>query len=190
MTDSAVFADIVKVASPVKANIDEKSGDEFFSEFDREVLEGMQSFHNHPSELLRIAMPALLSLALCPFTLYLYQPLTTLFWDPETFKAGAPNINDAINCFLAPAGLVYATSFGFAFQQALSKQTNVLTRITFEVGLLDQIITITSKLSIASDIRLEIYKAIKCEAIFMVLQIANKPLSKFKNVPDEDIKGE
>jgi hypothetical protein len=59
----------------------------------------------------------------------MYTPFTTFIWPKETFPI-APDINDAIACFLAPAGLVYATSFGFAFQQALSKQTHIIEKVT------------------------------------------------------------
>ena len=123
--------------------------DEFLTAFDQEVLASMGRFTNRPGELFRIASPALLSLALCPATLYLYIPLVGIFWPTETY-ATPPNINEAIACFLAPAGLVYATSFGFAFQQALYKQREILQKVSHELGLLDQIATLTTKLSLPS----------------------------------------
>ena len=166
---------------------DDLEDEDFLTPFDKEILDSMGSFNNRPLELLRIAGPALLSLALCPATLYLYQPFTKLFW-PN--RAAAPDINEAIACFLAPAGLVYATSFGFAFQQALSKQREVLQKVSYELGLIDQIVTLTSKISLPSlKHRMDIYRAIKAEAIFMVLQVQNREPSSFRHKPTVDVKG-
>ena len=178
--------------SVMTSNIDdvkdtEFEEDSFLTPFDTEVLDSMGSFNNRPLELLRISTPALLSLALCPATLYLYRPFATLFW--PNF-AVPPDINEAIACFLAPAGLVYATSFGFAFQQALSKQREVLQKVSHELGLIDQVVTLTSKISLPSlKHRMDIYRAIKAEAIFMVLQVQNREPSSFINKPTVDIKG-
>ena len=163
--------------------------DEFITAFDREVLDSLLSSYNRPAELFRIALPAMLSLALCPLTLYMYVPFTTFIWPPEEYPV-APNINDAIACFLAPAGLVYATSFGFAFQQALSKQHHILTKVTGEISMVDQIATFATRLTFKLPlIRREIYKAVKAEAIFMVLQILNREPNSYVNKPDEDVKG-
>ena len=161
----------------------------FLSAFDKEVLTSMSKFNSRPAEMFRIAGPALISLALCPATLYLYLPLVNLFWPPDKYIV-PPNINEAIACFLAPAGLVYATSFGFAFQQALSKQQEVMQKITYELGLLDQIATLASKLSLPSlKHRMNIYRAVKAEAVFMILQIGDRDSYSFKNSPVEDVKG-
>ena len=161
----------------------------FFSEFDKEVARSLGKHLNSTRELLRIASPALLSLALCPATLYMYEPLVDVFWPASDGFDSQPDINEAIACFLAPAGLVYATSFGFAFQQALSKQIEVMTRVAHEIGLLDQIATLTSKLDMANwRQRSEIYRAVKAEAIFMILQLERKQPKDFVNVPLEDVK--
>lgn len=164
-----------------------KENDDFFSEFDLEVLGNLGSFNNRPLQLAMVSFPALLSLALCPFTLYLYEPLTSFFWPPNRFSV-LPDINEAIGCFLAPAGLVYATSFGFAFQSALTKQQAILDKITYELGLLDQIVTLCTKISFPSlKHRMMIYKAVKAEAIFTTLQIMNTTQDKFVNKPSEDV---
>lgn len=174
--------------SPAPENATDDIDDEFMSAFDKEVVQSMRSFTNRPSELIRVSSPALLSLALCPATLYLYQPLVTLFWPPDDFVA-PPNINEAIACFLAPAGLVYATSFGFAFQQALHKQGEILQKVSYELGLLDQIVTLTSKLALPSLVhRMAIYRAVKAEAIFMALQIVKRDPDQFRNTPRENVK--
>ncbi|XP_033729314.1 immunoglobulin A1 protease autotransporter-like, partial [Pecten maximus] len=161
---------------------------EFLSNFDLEVLESLHSSYNKPLELLKISFPALLSLGLCPFTLYLYEPFTTFLWPPDEYET-PPDINDAIACFLAPAGLVYATSFGFAFQQALNKQRDILDKLTTEISMIDQIATFSSKLKlINSNIRREIYYAVKCEAVFMVLQILNREQTSYHYKPNVDVK--
>ena len=78
---------------------------------------------NDPMELLYLSLPCLVSLALCPMTLYLYQPLVDAFWwDDSLNMVVLPNVNEAILCFLMPAGVVYATSFGFAIETAVAKQ--------------------------------------------------------------------
>ena len=160
---------------------------EFFTDFDLEVLGSLGSFNSRPLQLVRVATPALLSLALCPATLYLYEPLVTFFWPPYKFRT-PPDINEAIACFLAPAGLVYATSFGFAFQQALTKQQTILNKMTHELGLLDQIVTMVSKINLPSlHSRMAIYKAVKAEAIFVTLQVMNTTSHNFKNKPKEDV---
>ena len=159
----------------------------FLNDFDVEALESLKTFNNRPSQLCKIAAPAVLSLALCPFLLYIYGPMVTLFWPNKTAQ---PNINEAIACFLAPAGLVYATSFGFAFQQVLTKQHDLLAKISYEIGLLDQILTLTSKLTLPTqEFRKSIYRSVKAEAMFMVLQIENREGSSFKHKPMENIKG-
>ena len=134
----------------------------FLTGFDKEVLRTMGASTNSVPELLRIATPALLSLALCPGTLYLYEPLVNAFWPFEKGFQVPPDINEAIACFLAPAGLVYATCFGFAFQQALTKQTEIRAKVSHEIGLLDQISTLASKLTMptVSD-KMDIYQAVK-----------------------------
>lgn len=162
---------------------------EFLTAFDLEVLASLHSSYNRPSELFRISIPALISLGLCPFTLYLYEPFTLFLWPKDEYDS-PPDINDAIACFLAPAGLVYATSFGFAFQQALTKQRDILEKVTTEISMIDQIATFSSKLKLtSSNIRLGIYHAIKTEAVFMVLQILNREQTSYHSKPSEDVKG-
>ncbi|XP_067664660.1 uncharacterized protein [Haliotis asinina] len=162
--------------------------DEFLSPFDIEVIDSLRTSHNRPQELIRIALPAVLSLALCPLTLYLYEPFTLFLW-PKDQYATPPDINDAIACFLAPAGLVYATSFGFAFQSALNKQHEILTKMTGEMSMIDHIATFTTKIRLPNKkLRLDIYRAIKAEAIFMILQLLDRDQSSYVNRPKEDVK--
>ena len=68
-----------------------------------------------------------MSLAFCPITLYTYQPLVETFWlNQNPSMVARPNVNEAILCFLMPAGIVYATFFGFAVEIAVAKQGVVL----------------------------------------------------------------
>lgn len=160
----------------------------FLSPFDNEVIEAFQTHRNRPLDLLKIAFPALLSLALCPFTLYLYSPLTTFIWPKAEFP-NAPDINDAIACFLAPAGLVYATSFGFAFQQALSKQTHIMDKVTKEISMIDQIATFCTRINLPKpSMRRSVYRCVKSEIIFMILQILDRRPDSFQQKPDENVK--
>jgi hypothetical protein len=85
-------------------------------QFDLEVMHTLRTFFNTVPELAWIMLPASMSLGFCPLTLFLHSPLVEFFWPVEKFSK-PPNINEPITCFLAPAGMVYAVSFGFAFQQ-------------------------------------------------------------------------
>ena len=99
-----------------KLSVSAMDEEPFFTDFDLEVLDSLRHCYNQPKELVRIAMPAVFSLALCPLTLFMFDPFRKFIW-PDSQLTGMPDINDAIACYLSPAGLVYATSFGFAFQQ-------------------------------------------------------------------------
>lgn len=106
------------------------SGDSFYKSFDREVLECIKCYYNQPKRLLRICLPAFISLFLTGAIMLVYQPLASCLW-PATAK---PDINTAITCFLSPAGLVYALSFGFTFQMVLEKHRRVLKKVGKDRG--------------------------------------------------------
>ena len=55
----------------------------------------------------------------------LYSPMASCLWPGQA----RPDINTAVTCFLAPAGLIYALSFGFTFQQVLDKHRGVLAKV-------------------------------------------------------------
>ncbi|XP_072163777.1 uncharacterized protein [Diadema setosum] len=144
----------------------------FLTMEDVETIHSMDLFFNQPLPLCRIALPALISLALCPLVLFIYSPVTAFFWPPDEFPEGVPNINDAIACFLAPAGLVYATSFGFSYQSAMQKQRSLISIVSNEVSKLDQIIVMTSHLSyITLKEKSKIYRYVKDEAVTIIRQI-------------------
>ncbi|XP_048754735.2 uncharacterized protein LOC125665868 [Ostrea edulis] len=159
----------------------------FLTEFDLEVLQFLQNFSNKPSELLKIGIPALVTICLGPIAMIFYHSTTEFFWPKEKYPQ-LPNNNQCVSCFLTPAGLVYAISFGFAFSSALNKQSDILNKVTEEISFLDQAATLASKLKMNSDVRMEIYHAIKCEAIYMILQIENKRPTNFTKRPTVDVK--
>ncbi|XP_022097094.1 LOW QUALITY PROTEIN: uncharacterized protein LOC110982762 [Acanthaster planci] len=144
----------------------------FLEKEDIDILDSMQTFFNRPLGLCRIAMPGLLSLAFCPLVLFIYTPVTQFFWPADRFPRGQPNINEVIACFLAPAGLVYATSFGFSYQSAMSKQRSLISIISHEIGLLDQIIILTSHM-VTTTYRQKaaMYRCVKEEVMSIILQI-------------------
>ena len=153
----------------VKSVVVQDHEEPFLSEFDKEAMDSLTAYNGRTRLVIKVAMPALLSLALCPATLYLYQPFVSTFWPADLFEV-PPDVNEAIACFLAPAGLVYATSFAFAFEQALGKQREIMAKIGHELGLLDQIVTITSKLTLPSNQdRMKIYRFERLFAIVYVV---------------------
>ncbi|XP_033123537.1 uncharacterized protein LOC117122146 isoform X3 [Anneissia japonica] len=82
-------------------------------------------------------------------------------------------------CFLAPAGLVYATSFGFSYQSALQKQRSLLSNISHESSLLDKLMLMTNQMSLISDkMKGMIYKTIKEEVLSIFLQIQHPEIIK------------
>ena len=105
-------------------NID--PSESFLGPCDHDTLFKFKVFQNNPIALFMLSLPAILSLAFCPATLYLAPVIVKHVWPPEVFPM-RPNVNDAISCFLTPSGLVYAIAFGFAFQEALTKQTTLAT---------------------------------------------------------------
>ena len=82
---------------------------------DKVLIYKLNLFGNNPWGLIQLAWPALISMAFCPMTIFLYMPMVKMFWPPEYFDA-IPDINNVIRGFLTPSGLVYAIAFGFAYQ--------------------------------------------------------------------------
>ena len=98
--------------------------EDFFKNEDQQTIRDFNRLPNKPMALFIMAFPSLISLALCPVTLILASPLMNLFWPREVFQT-SPKVNDVISCYLTPAGLIYAIAFGFAFQEAMEKQTKM-----------------------------------------------------------------
>ncbi|XP_071946583.1 uncharacterized protein [Antedon mediterranea] len=162
-----------------KKFIDEIAPQSFLTYDDLVVIDSMDGYSNRPLPLMMISGPALLSLGFCPVVLFLYSPLVGYFWPSERFPHGTPDVNDAIACFLAPAGLVYATSFGFSYQSALQKQRSLLSNISYESSLLDQVMVMTNQMSLISDdTKRKIFKIIKDEVLSIFLQIQHPDVVK------------
>ena len=73
--------------------------------------------------------------------------------------------------------------------QVLNKQHEILTKMTEEISMLDQIATCTIKLNLSLATKISILRALKTECVFMVLQILGRKVESFKNKPTEDING-
>ena len=159
----------------------------FFSEFDHVVIEGMKSYLSKFSELIRMALPSFGSLVLYMTLFALKTPLETYFWptchDP-TYT------NSAVAGFLMPSGFVFALSFGFMFEKAMERQLSVMRKITEELSMLDQILTLTAHFRfVDSEYAMAIYKAVKTEAIYMMVKIQNRPIDTFKGSESEQATG-
>lgn len=156
------------------------------TESDHESIESFLSYFNQPLQLLWISLPSLLTMALCPATLFLYKPMINLFWPPEIYPT-PPAINGVIGSFLTPAGLVYAIAFGFAFQEAMSKQNLITTKLASILTLLNHIVMMTS---LAEEIKplqkQQIIHALKEEVVCLMRKIMHKPNA---NPPPDSLNG-
>ncbi|KAK7115782.1 hypothetical protein V1264_001597 [Littorina saxatilis] len=137
-----------------------------FQKNDHEVIQRIQGQSAiNGKELMNILMPVTLSLGFCPLIVLLRESMVEFLWPPSLYPT-PPNINDAISCFLVPAGMVYAISFGFAFQQVISgfhvteigvhRQSEQLSKLLTLIGLLTCITTTTrvAMLRIVKDVTL------------------------------------
>ncbi|XP_069114229.1 uncharacterized protein [Argopecten irradians] len=153
---------------PKKASTSKRNKNCFLTDKDLEVVEYFTCFQNSAKELFRICLPSALTLGFCPLTLLLYSPMVRAIWPPDIYDV-TPNINEAIACFLVPSGMVYAVSFGFAFQQVLDKQTDIMKNITCDVRHINKLISMTKSIrSISEKTRIKMYAAIKREVISMM----------------------
>ena len=115
------YPDVVEITSR-KSTTDDRNTDSaegLYTYDDAETIHNFSIFQNNPLSLLKIATPALISIALCPLTIYI-QPKMLEFFYPD-FMGGRRNINDSVSIFLLPAGLVYAMAFAFALQDTHAK---------------------------------------------------------------------
>ncbi|XP_062573777.1 uncharacterized protein LOC134235655 [Saccostrea cucullata] len=148
----------------------------FYSKSDAEILEHLQMYQNNPRYLFKIAIPAVTSLIFCPMIMTAYKPIANFLWPNRT----QPAINEAIACFLAPAGMVYAVSFGFAFQQVLQKQIDITARLNNDFSEMELLMNLTTKLScLKSTTRMKMYIALK-EEIMAVVQYITE-MTELKN---------
>ncbi|XP_071107687.1 uncharacterized protein [Haliotis cracherodii] len=138
---------------------------------DKKVLQSITGQTNTFKELVKIVTPATLSLAFCPLTLFTHGLILEGFWPMNVFPR-APNINDGIACFLVPAGMVYAISFGFAFQAVFTRHLDTDRCISEEVNNMNRIISLVSRMQFPSPkTQLGILRVIKSEIIAMVQDV-------------------
>ena len=181
--------DVVFYQGLAQTKMNKNTKNAFTSPFDEEVIAQMKTFKHSTREFIHISVPALVTLIIGPTTVLFHHSTLEFFWTLEEYPT-IPNINQCVACFLTPAGLVYALSFGFAFQQALTKQNDVLNKMTNEISYLDQIATLTCKIKFKTgDTRASIYRALKSEAIYMMTLVQNRKVSSFRNKPVSDISG-
>ncbi len=115
----------------------------FFMPCESEMLAKLLKFQNSFTQLLRLSLPATLSIAFCPLALFFHGPIVEFMWPYAEFMT-APNINDALACYLVPAGLVYAIAFGFAYQEAISNQNRLVEKLTSVFVVMEQMVLLCS----------------------------------------------
>lgn len=146
----------------------------FFSSCEIDALESNSYFENSAKGLLHISVPPLLALLFCPLTLLLYTPLANFLW-PNQFFTEIPNINDALSCFLVPAGMVYAITFGFAVQEVLQKHLHLQQRLSSEVQTSRDIACIINQIEeLSTGGRKKIFRLLKTNIVNRLLQAQNK----------------
>ncbi|XP_030855025.1 uncharacterized protein LOC105441005 [Strongylocentrotus purpuratus] len=161
--------EVILLGSMTESQCGEQS-EEFLTSGEIKSMEALRRHYNRPLSLFLITLPAIISLSIGPCLLLLRAPLIAAFW-----PNGLPNINDGVACFMAPAGLVYAVTFGFTFQSVLDKQRGITTTVSTEVGFLDQILAMTSRMtSLTTEDRLKIYRLVKTEIISIMQQITGR----------------
>lgn len=116
------------------------------SEEDR-IVQNFRTYQNKLSELLIITIPPVLSMIFCPLTLFIHGYLTDYLWPSY---ASFPNVNDAIGCFLVPAGMVYAITFAASAEQVTANQDALSTQLQNECKVSRQIMLMTNQISCLS----------------------------------------
>ena len=155
---------LIRVTSP--SCVEEPSG--FFTRNDLLILEHLQKYQNNPKYLYKIGIPAVTSLTICSLIMAAYQPIIDFLWSHQT----QPAINEAVACFLAPAGMVFAVSFGFAFQQVLQKQIDITARLNNDFSEMELLMNLTKKLyCLKLRTRMKMYIALKDEIMAVIQYI-------------------
>ncbi len=137
----------------------------FFGACDVRVLHSMKCFQNNPVSLMRLCVPSLLSLAFCPVSLFVFDPMTSFFWSSDDFD-GPPTINEAISAFLVPAGLVYAIAFGFALQDTMENLRHVTSVVNEHVSAIKQIAFLVCESSYSKTQKLKVLRGLKNSLIY------------------------
>ena len=144
------------------------------TDYDMKVIAQLLRYQNAPLQLMIMALPTISTLAFCPLTLFMYDPMIKFFWPEDNM----PNINDAIASFLTPAGLVYAISFGFAFQEAQNKQNSVSLMFKTLEHTMKQILLLVSVSSMSLEQKQKLKYFLKQETVTMMAMIVNKDHQK------------
>jgi hypothetical protein len=148
----------------------------FVSAHDKTIMQDLYRCQNTLKELLSIALPAAMSIGVCPFTIFLHGPMVSFLWGDST---SAPNVNDSLACYLVPAGMVYAISFGFALQGALEKQTETQNSILGVVSTTEEVAyLIGSSFRLTPKTKVAVWKVLKSQMINNILLVCKKPVDK------------
>lgn len=88
-------------------------------------------FQNGALPLLRIILPAVITIIFCPLLLVEAEVFKDLFWNGS--GEDKLNVNDALGVFLVPISLLFALMFSVSFEHVLGKQIEVRSLINREV---------------------------------------------------------
>ena len=144
---------------------------------DIQHLAAFRRFQNSPLPLFKLALPCLLSVIFCPATLY-SAPLLVNFLYPKE-HGGMPVINDVIQAFLMPAGLVYAIAFGFALQNALQSQDFSSQNLRELSTLLRQSTALVDKLNVDKTSKAAMIRALKTTVIRWMSDVIKRRVDTF-----------
>ena len=173
---------ILQCNNRISASARSNSDDDVIGKADKKILDQFMTFSNSFKRLLLIVTPALISLAFCPLTLFLHDPILALMWPPDII-AQPPNINDVITCFLTPAGLIYAIAFGFCLQEAVGKQRAVADAIRKYVSLLEQaMVIIVSMSNLDGGYKKQLLSSLLDELISVMQKIMETKTNKLQGI--------
>ncbi len=92
------------------------------------LVKALQDHHSSVYPMIKMVAPAVTSAIVAPALMTWREKLLAfVFSEHETI----PNMNDAISCFLTPAGMIYAIFFGFVFS-AVGDRVTELDRLVSE----------------------------------------------------------
>ena len=146
----------------------------FLNSQDLCVLHRFSMFSNRPFPMLMLTLPAVVAITLCPLTLACFIPLVTSLWPPDQHPV-IPNVNKAIACFLMPSGLIYAISFGFAYQEAVRAHHATMDGISKVAMLTNQLASLAVTLQdLSSSTKARILGRLKQVVLVLMLPYADR----------------
>ena len=89
-------------------------------------------------------------------------------------------INDVIQAFLMPAGLVYAIAFGFALQSALQSQESSLMNLGELTTLLRQSTALIERMNVTANTKMMMFKALKTSVVCWMKEIVEDKMVIYK----------